>query len=160
MSEKVGQRLQLVRKLYGLSQRELAKKADVANSAISVMEQDSVSPSIASIDKVLSGFPLTLSEFLHLNLESPSYTTGEPAELRASAPKLDYFELTENESSRVILCRQPSRLFVLSGSIQMSSLASGCRLDQGQSIVLEPMTLFKTQATSATAQWLLAYNEV
>ncbi|MBP8195099.1 MAG: helix-turn-helix transcriptional regulator, partial [Azonexus sp.] len=42
----VGVRLQSIRKLKGLSQRELAKRAGVTNSTISMIEKNSVSPSI------------------------------------------------------------------------------------------------------------------
>ncbi|NAT15302.1 XRE family transcriptional regulator, partial [Pseudomonas syringae pv. actinidifoliorum] len=41
----VGERLQSIRKLKGLSQRELAKRAGVTNSTISMIEKNSVSPS-------------------------------------------------------------------------------------------------------------------
>ena len=50
----VGVRLQTIRKLKGLSQRELAKRAGVTNSTISMIEKNSVSPSISSLKKVLS----------------------------------------------------------------------------------------------------------
>ena len=53
----VGERLQSIRKLKGLSQRELAKRAGVTNSTISMIEKNSVSPSISSLRKVLSGIP-------------------------------------------------------------------------------------------------------
>jgi len=61
--EDVGTRLKAVRKLSGFSQRELAKRAGVTNSTISMIEKNSVSPSISSLRKVLSGLPMTLLEF-------------------------------------------------------------------------------------------------
>ena len=54
----VGERLQSIRKLKGLSQRELAKRAGVTNSTISMIEKNSVSPSISSLKKVLAGIPM------------------------------------------------------------------------------------------------------
>jgi len=45
MSQKVGDRLKAVRSMYGLSQRELARRAGVTNSTISTIEQNRVSPS-------------------------------------------------------------------------------------------------------------------
>jgi len=68
--EDVGTRLKAVRKLSGFSQRELAKRAGVTNSTISMIEKNSVSPSISSLRKVLSGLPMTLLEF---------FDTGEQA---------------------------------------------------------------------------------
>lgn len=70
----VGARLQTIRKLKGLSQRELAKRAGVTNSTISMIEKNSVSPSISSLKKVLSGIPMSLVEFFSLDLADESVT--------------------------------------------------------------------------------------
>ncbi|MDN6856626.1 MULTISPECIES: cupin domain-containing protein [Pseudomonas] len=70
----VGARLQAIRKLKGLSQRELAKRAGVTNSTISMIEKNSVSPSISSLKKVLGGIPMSLVEFFSLDLEQSSNT--------------------------------------------------------------------------------------
>lgn len=59
----VGNRLRAVRKSVGFSQRELAKRAGVTNSTISMIEKNSVSPSVSSLKKVLSGIPMSLMEF-------------------------------------------------------------------------------------------------
>lgn len=59
----VGKRLQEVRKKAGLSQRELAKRVGVTNSTISMIEKNNVSPSVSSLQKVLSGMSMTLLEF-------------------------------------------------------------------------------------------------
>ena len=59
----VGARLRLIRMAKGLSQRELAKRAGVTNSAISMIEKNTVSPSINSLTKVLMGVPMSLVEF-------------------------------------------------------------------------------------------------
>jgi transcriptional regulator with XRE-family HTH domain len=68
MTEKVGSKLMTLRKEKGLSQRELAKRAGVTNSTISLIEQDKVSPSISSLKKVLDGFPMTMAEFFTMNV--------------------------------------------------------------------------------------------
>ncbi|MDX9687887.1 cupin domain-containing protein [Halopseudomonas formosensis] len=62
----VGTRLKTIRKLKGLSQRELAKRAGVTNSTISMIEKNSVSPSVSSLKKVLGGIPMSLVEFFSL----------------------------------------------------------------------------------------------
>ncbi len=59
----VGKRLRTVRNLYGVSQRELARRAGVTHGTISLIESERVSPSVASLKKVLDGIPLSLSEF-------------------------------------------------------------------------------------------------
>jgi len=61
----VGRRLKEVRKAAGISQRELAKRAGVTNSTISMIEKNNVSPSISSLKKVLAGIPISLLEFFN-----------------------------------------------------------------------------------------------
>lgn len=64
----LGQRLRSLRELNGLSQRELAKRAGVSNAVISLIEQNRSNPSVGMLKKVLSGFPLSLSDFFALDL--------------------------------------------------------------------------------------------
>ncbi|MCK2182968.1 cupin domain-containing protein [Halomonas getboli] len=59
----VGARLRQLRKEKGLSQRELAKRAKVTNSSISLIEQNSVSPSVSSLKKILDALPVSISTF-------------------------------------------------------------------------------------------------
>jgi transcriptional regulator with XRE-family HTH domain len=68
MSIDVGAHLRAVRSMYGLSQRELAKRAGVTNGMISLIEQNRVSPSVSSLKKVLEGIPMSLAEFFTLDL--------------------------------------------------------------------------------------------
>ena len=69
MDSDIGVRLKALRNMYGLSQREVAKRAGVTNSTISLIEQGRVSPSVDSLKKVLDSFSLTLIEFLTMDLE-------------------------------------------------------------------------------------------
>lgn len=66
----LGARLRYVRQAAGLSQRELAKRAGMTNAAISVIENNQSSPSVASLKKVLEVIPLSLTDFFAL--ETPS----------------------------------------------------------------------------------------
>ncbi len=68
MSLDVGTHLKSVRQMYGLSQRELAKRAGVTNGLISLIEQNRVSPSVSSLKKVLDGIPMALADFFTLDL--------------------------------------------------------------------------------------------
>jgi transcriptional regulator with XRE-family HTH domain len=68
MSLDVGTHLKAVRQMYGLSQRELAKRAGVTNGLISLIEQNRVSPSVGSLKKVLDGIPMALADFFTLEL--------------------------------------------------------------------------------------------
>jgi transcriptional regulator with XRE-family HTH domain len=63
MSLDIGTRLRSVRTAYGLSQRELARRAGVTNGLISLIEQNRVSPSVSSLKKVLDGIPISLADF-------------------------------------------------------------------------------------------------
>lgn len=68
----VGKRLKEVREMYGLSQRELAKRVGLTNSTISMIERDAVSPSISSLKKILEGVSLTVTEFFTLEIPTES----------------------------------------------------------------------------------------
>ncbi|MCF3946597.1 cupin domain-containing protein [Acidiphilium sp. AL] len=67
----VGARLKQMRQVFGLTQRELARRAGVTNGAISLIEQNRVSPSISSLKKILDGIPMSLAEFFTLDLAAP-----------------------------------------------------------------------------------------
>jgi transcriptional regulator with XRE-family HTH domain len=70
VSEDVGRKLRAVRLAFGLSQRELAKRASVTNGMISLIEQGRVSPSVGSLQKILTAVPMTMAEFFTRDLES------------------------------------------------------------------------------------------
>ncbi|MDH5488591.1 MAG: cupin domain-containing protein [Rhodospirillaceae bacterium] len=70
MEDDIGTRLKALRNMYGLSQREVAKRAGVTNSTISLIEQNRVSPSIDSMKKVLDSFSMSLIDFLTMDMES------------------------------------------------------------------------------------------
>jgi transcriptional regulator with XRE-family HTH domain len=70
MNLDVGAHLKAVRQMYGLSQRELAKRAGVTNGLISLIEQNRVSPSISSLKKVLDGIPMALADFFTLDVSA------------------------------------------------------------------------------------------
>ncbi|ABE59438.1 MULTISPECIES: cupin domain-containing protein [Chromohalobacter] len=98
----VGARLKQLRKLRDLSQRELAKRAGVTNSTISLIEQNNVSPSVSSLKKILDAMPVSISEFFAGEETSPQEKFFYRAE-----------ELTEigdgNLSWRLVAARHPSR---------------------------------------------------
>ncbi len=79
----VGKQLKSLRKYKGLSQRELAKRAGVTNSTISMIEKNGVSPSVSSLKKVLAGIPISIGDFFTLDLENmqPDQVVFRQAEL-------------------------------------------------------------------------------
>jgi transcriptional regulator with XRE-family HTH domain len=66
----LGERLKALREIKGISQRELAKRAGVTNSTISMIEKNGVSPSVSSLKKVLAGIPITIGDFFTLDLDA------------------------------------------------------------------------------------------
>lgn len=82
----LGARLKMVREQNGLSQRELAKRSGLTHSTISLIEQGQTSPSINSLEKILSGIPLTLAQFFLSSPNSSSQVVFRSSE-RKSRPK-------------------------------------------------------------------------
>ncbi len=66
----LGERLRSLRESYGMSQRALAHRSGVANGLISMIELARTSPSVATLKKILAGFPLTLADFFTNNAAS------------------------------------------------------------------------------------------
>jgi transcriptional regulator with XRE-family HTH domain len=105
MTIDVGGHLKAVRIMYGLSQRELAKRAGVTNGTISLIEQNRVSPSVSSLKKVLDGVPMSLAEFFTLDLQA--------------SPQMFYSrdELTDigdrDVSLRLVAARRPNRAMTI-----------------------------------------------
>jgi transcriptional regulator with XRE-family HTH domain len=69
MSIEIGAQMRAVRKHFGLSQRQLAKRSGVTNATISLIEQNKVSPSVSSLKKVLDGMPMSLANFFTFESE-------------------------------------------------------------------------------------------
>ena len=75
----LGTRLRAVRVGAGLSQRALAKKVSVPNSTISLIESGKINPSVSALRKILTGIPISLSEFFAFDPE-PDWTIFHAAE--------------------------------------------------------------------------------
>ena len=101
----VGARLRSVRTTFGLSQRELARRAGVTNGLISLIEQNRVSPSVSSLTKVLEGIPMALAEFFTLDMSAAPqafFGTEELVELG-----------NEAVSRRLVAAQRPGRQLTL-----------------------------------------------
>lgn len=87
----LGERLKVIRKRHAMSQRELAKRAGVTNSTISMIEKNTVSPSFSSLLKVLKGFPMSVEEFFTLDLVKSNqvvFRSDEQADMLAQGVAL------------------------------------------------------------------------
>jgi transcriptional regulator with XRE-family HTH domain len=103
-SDDIGTRLRLVRQIYGLTQRELARRAGVTNGAISLIEQNRVSPSISSLKKILDGIPLSLADFFTLNFASSEnvFFTGTELTEIAFGPAISMRMVGRNIKDRAL----------------------------------------------------------
>ena len=63
MDKTMGERLALLRRSLGLSQRRAAELSGLTHGAICMIEQNKVSPSVASLQKLLCVYELPLSRF-------------------------------------------------------------------------------------------------
>lgn len=88
MDMDVGQRLKSVRLSTGLSQRQLAIRANVTNGMISMIEKNSTSPSIASLKKILQAIPMSLSEFFNVEEVAGEKYFYKADELKEISPSL------------------------------------------------------------------------
>lgn len=61
-----------MRKRYGLSQRQLAKRSGVSNATISMVEKGSLNPTISTLFKLLSAVPISITEFWEDGFEAPA----------------------------------------------------------------------------------------
>ncbi len=68
--DEVGFRLKHLRTEYGLSQRQLSKKSGVANATISQIEAGSLNPTVGTLRKILTGFPISLATFFDRTIET------------------------------------------------------------------------------------------
>ncbi len=101
MADDIAARLQRVRQMYGLSQRELAKRAGVTNSSISMIEQGRVSPQVSSLEKLLSGIPMSMSDFFKIDMsnEDACFYRSHNLKLRTQG-KIDSYHLAADKPDR------------------------------------------------------------
>ncbi|MNV40538.1 HTH-type transcriptional regulator PuuR [compost metagenome] len=72
MDKSMGERLAATRRRLGLSQRRVAELSGLTHGAICMIEQNKVSPSVASLQKLLSVYELPLSRFFAEEERTPS----------------------------------------------------------------------------------------
>lgn len=74
----VGSKLKAVRKAKELSQRDLAERSGLTSGAISLIEQNKSSPSVASLKRLLESVSMTVSEFFSdiEETQAPKYFFG------------------------------------------------------------------------------------
>lgn len=141
-------RLKLVRDAAGFSQRELAKRAGVTNSSISMIEQGQVSPSIQSLTRILTAFPISLADFFSFRLSEEVYPaksgrSDKPGvmcdqQLDARTEFLLAGQATVFSALAVDSCG-----VVLNGSLHLTLLDRHLLLNQGESFYIPARQLFR-----------------
>jgi len=108
LSDVVGDRLRLVRERSGLSQRELARRASVTNGTLSNIEQGKVSPSIASLEKILRAIPMSMQEFFSGDAEAPAsvYRADQFVEIHKDRTHYRILPLEDASQDGAYLARQ------------------------------------------------------
>src|SRR5438270_11822878 len=117
MSIDVGARLRSVRTTFGVSQRELARRAGVTNGLISLIEQNRVSPSVSSLKKVLDGVPMSLAVFFTLDLSAtPQAFFGIDELVELGNPDV---------ALRLVAAQRPSRQLTVQHDRHVAGAATG-----------------------------------
>lgn len=70
ISNTLGERIRLLRKQQGMSQEQLALKAEMAPSFIGEIERNTKKPSIESIEKIANALEISVSELFNYNIET------------------------------------------------------------------------------------------
>lgn len=147
-------RLKSVRDLSGFSQRELAKRAGVTNSSISMIEQGQVSPSIQSLSRILAAFPISLADFFSFTLSSEVHphpagqlviqSLGSARQLDAQIEHLSVAQATAFSAPAVDSCG-----VILEGNLQLILMSGSQLLGQGDSFYIPANQLFRLINLSA-----------
>lgn len=156
-------RLKAVRDVFDFSQRELAKRAGVTNSSISMIEQGQVSPSILSLSRILAVFPMSLADFFSFKLAVNLHTSSNECVNRkfiANSSSQDYHQLdarTECLSAGQFTAFASAATdccgVVLDGSVNLTLLNGNRPLNQGDSFYIaahQPFRFINLSAQDAS----------
>jgi len=166
----LGLRLRWLRQLHSMSQRELASRAGLTHSNVSLIEQGQVSPSVKSLTRLLDAIPISLVQFFSLDIHDPdsalpagrvvrahklSHRRWEPLGLSLEAmpgvagyPRLRRWCLAPGGDTQADSFRlpRPCSTWLLSGTVQLYLGACCYTLSQGDTLALP------------AGQWLRAQN--
>ncbi|WP_062065310.1 helix-turn-helix domain-containing protein [Cellvibrio sp. OA-2007] len=133
-------RIKLIREAFGFSQRELAKRAGVTNSSISMIEQGQVSPSIQSLSRILAVFPISLADFFNFQLPVDRQANNVVTSLNGHDSKVQQRQLdarieclSAGQFTAFSTAAVDSCGVLLSGCLQLTLLSGGQMLGQGDS---------------------------
>jgi transcriptional regulator with XRE-family HTH domain len=99
---KVGSRLRAIREERGLSQRELAHRAEISTNAISLIERDESSPSVATLQNLATALGVKMSYFfeehrptqvLHVRAAERPVISSKGVHIEGLHGRLDFQEM-------------------------------------------------------------------
>lgn len=92
-----------MRTQHGLSQRQLAKRTGVTNSAISLIESNRSNPSVGALKRILDGIPIGLAEFFAIQPESSKQVFYQAEELvEIGKGRISYRQVGDNLLGRAL----------------------------------------------------------
>ena len=146
----IGQRIKQLRVMKGLTQEELADRAELSKGFISQVERDLTSPSIATLMDILQCLGVSVSEFF----------TEEPEE-QIVFTKEDYFikkdEENENTIERIVPNAQKGEEFgyVLNGAVTIHLGNKVYRAKKGETFYyVSGKQHYLTSKVGATVLWI------
>jgi transcriptional regulator with XRE-family HTH domain len=106
-SFRVGQKVLALRLAQGLSQRELARHAGITNANLSMIEQGRVSPSVATLEKILLALDVSLPEFFSEGDDPSSgiQRKGEQTYLRRAGSEYRILSSSNSETFPALACQ-------------------------------------------------------
>ena len=121
MENDVGRRLRTVREHRELSQRALAKAANVPSSTISLIEGGRINPSVGSLKRLLDAIGMSLGEFFTLDIASEPRTFFRRDELTEIARgAISYRQVGRAGSSSIQLLHETYQPGAESGRVMLS----------------------------------------
>ena len=100
---KVGSRLRALRELHGLSQRALARAAGLTKGTVSNIELNHVSPSVASLRKLVGVLGLSLADFFAMDEVRPQpFFFGADELVELGSPQLSLRLVGAGASERAL----------------------------------------------------------
>lgn len=110
----IGKKIRQLRLQAGLTQEELANRADLTKGFISQVENDATSPSIATLGDIVAALGTTLGRFFQGSRDAPEKVVFGKADWVVSGESEEGFELTflipqahRNELEPVLVTLEP-----------------------------------------------------
>jgi transcriptional regulator with XRE-family HTH domain len=173
-----GTRLKYIREYNGLSQRELAKRAGVPHSSISMIEQGLNSPSVNSLAKILAGIPMSIAHFFSCDITQMHDQIFRVADLEARQKKVSdrvsvqsiplqnpasitrfekvFYAAGSDTGESPLYSMQAFSGFVVSGSIELTLNSEVSVLGVGDAFSLGAMQAYRLRNFSPHEECLIA----